>query len=188
MRQVCLSGKELGPGAPGNNGRALIWVLAILVITIIAAVPRSAAQQKEQASLNWRYYGNDPGNMRYQNVDQINPSNVSQLKPAWVFHTGVHDKDASMETTPIVLNGVMYLTSGEDDVFAVNAGTGSQIWAYHPTDMPPLSKLPLCCARNNRGVAEGQGRLYLARLDAVLYRNRARWKFRYATAESMART
>jgi hypothetical protein len=64
MRQVCLSSKELGPGVPGNNVRALIWVLAILVITMVAAVPRSAAQQKE-SNLNWRYYGNDPGNMRY---------------------------------------------------------------------------------------------------------------------------
>lgn len=109
--------------------------------------------------------------MRYQNVDQINTSNVSQLKPAWVFHTRVHDQHASMETTPLVLNGVMYLTSGDDDVFAVNAASGDQIWAYHPADMPPLAQLPLCCGHNNRGVAQGQGRLYLARLDATLVRS-----------------
>ena len=168
MTKVCLRWKEVCPGVHASNSRALIWLLAISLITIGAAVPRSAAQEKEQENLNWPYYGNDPGNMRYQNVDQINPANVSRLKPAWVFHTGVHDKDASMETTPIVLNGVMYLTSGHDDVFAVSARTGSQIWAYHPTDLPPLGKLPLCCARNNRGVAAGQGRLYLARLDATL--------------------
>jgi len=160
-KRVCL------PGVHGN-ARILMWVVAILLITAGVAAPRSAAQEHEDTDLNWRYYGNDPGNMRYQNVDQINTSNVSQLKPAWVFHTGVHDKDASMETTPLVLNGVMYLSSGHDDVFAVNAARGTQIWAYHPTDMPPLSQLPLCCARNNRGVAQGQGRLYLARLDATL--------------------
>ncbi|PYQ41818.1 MAG: hypothetical protein DMG99_10320 [Acidobacteria bacterium] len=168
MTRVCLIWKELCPGVRRRNSRALIWVLAISLLTIGVAVSRSAAQDNEKENLNWRYYGNDPGNMRYQNVDQINPTNVSRLKPAWVFHTGVHDKDASMETTPIVLNGVMYLTSGDDDVFAVKAGTGTQIWAYHPTDLPPISKLPLCCGHNNRGVAAGGGRLYLARLDATL--------------------
>ena len=169
MNVVCPTRKEMRlPGVPGKNSKALLWMAAILLITLTAALPWSAAQQAKPKTLNWPYYGNDPGNMRYQNVDQINPSNVSQLKPAWVFYTGVHDKNASMETTPLVLNGNMYLTSGDDDVFAVNAATGSQIWAYHPTDMPPLSKLPLCCARNNRGVAQGQGRLYLARLDATL--------------------
>jgi len=99
MTKVCLRWKEVCPGVHGSNSRALIWLLAISLITIGAAVPRSAAQEKEQENLNWPYYGNDPGNMRYQNVDQINPANVSRLKPAWVFHTGVHDKDASMETT-----------------------------------------------------------------------------------------
>ena len=133
MTTVCLRWREVCPGVRRRNSRALIWVLAISLLTIGVAVPRSAAQDNEKENLNWRYYGNDPGNMRYQNVDQINPTNVSRLKPAWVFHTGVHDKDASMETTPIVLNGVMYLTSGDDDVFAVKAGTGTQIWAYHPT-------------------------------------------------------
>ena len=85
------------------------------------------------------------GNMRYQNIDQINPSNVSQLKPAWTFHTGVmlRDPNMSMEMTPIVVNGVMYITTGDDDVFALNPTTGKQIWHYHPaTDMPALLYAP----------------------------------------------
>lgn len=126
MKEVCLRWKN-GCLAAAKSGRAVMCVTAILVTTLGAAVSRSAAQEHEQKNLNWPYYGNDPANMRYQNVDQINPANVSQLKPAWVFYTGVHDKDASMETTPIVQNGIMYLTSRDDDVFAVNAATGTQI-------------------------------------------------------------
>jgi quinohemoprotein ethanol dehydrogenase len=122
--------------------------------------------------LDWPYYGNDQGNMRYQDIDQINPTNVSQLKPAWTFHTGVlpsAQPSLTIEMTPLVVDGVMYVTSGIDDVFALNPTTGAQIWRYNPaTDMPALSTLPICCGRDNRGVAYGNGMIFDARLDANL--------------------
>src|SRR5580698_4856001 len=77
--------------------------------------------------LDWAYNGNDVYNSRYQNIDQINPSNVSQLKTAWIFHTGVFDPNMSMEMTPLVVNDVMYVPTGDDDVFALNPTTGKQI-------------------------------------------------------------
>src|SRR5580698_2121481 len=99
--------------------------------------------------LDWPNYGNDVGNMRYANIDQITPANVSQLKPAWTFHTGVLNSaqpGLTLEMTPLVVNGVMYITSGIDDVFAVNPATGVQIWHYNPAaDMPALASLPICC-------------------------------------------
>lgn len=149
----------------------LIALCLILLATLVISkkMKRAYAQTiSSTANLDWPYYGNDLGNGRFQNVDQINTSNVAQLKPAWIFHTGVHDPQASMEVSPIVVSGIMYLTSGDDDVFAVNAQTGKQIWAYHPTDMPPLSELFLCCSHNNRGVAQAGNQLFLARLDATL--------------------
>jgi glucose dehydrogenase len=79
-------------------------------------------------TLNWPNYGNDLSNSRYADIDQINPSTVSGLKPAWIFHTGISDPDMAMEMTPIVVDGVMYVTTGDDDVFALNPTTGAQIW------------------------------------------------------------
>jgi quinohemoprotein ethanol dehydrogenase len=124
-------------------------------------------------TLNWPYYGADLYNTRFANIDQINPSNVSQLKSVWTFHTGINgagpsDPSMSMEMTPIVYNGVMYVTTGDDDVFALSATTGKQIWAYHPTDMPAISTLPVCCNRDNRGVGYGEGLVFDARLDGKL--------------------
>src|SRR6204780_1237106 len=120
-------------------------------------------------NLDWRYNGQDLYNSRFQNIDQINPTNVSQLKPAWTFHTGVlGDPNMSMEMTPLVINGVMYITTGDDDVFALNPTTGAQIWHYKPTDMAKISTLPVCCNNDNRGVAYGQGLVFDARLDAKL--------------------
>jgi len=120
-------------------------------------------------TVNWPYNGADVFNSRYADIDQITPANVSTLKPAWIFHTGISDPNMSMEMTPIVINGVMYVTTGDDDVFALSATTGKQIWHYSPaTDMPKISTLPVCCNNDNRGVAYGDGMIFDARLDAVL--------------------
>src|ERR1700689_1265064 len=120
-------------------------------------------------TVNWLYNGADLSNSRYADIDQINPSNVAQLKPAWTFHTGVFDPNMSMEMTPIVFDGRMFVTTGDDDVFALSATTGAQIWHYSPaSDMPKISTLPVCCNNDNRGVAYGEGLVFDARLDAVL--------------------
>jgi len=122
-----------------------------------------------QDNMDWRYNGNTLDNERFQDVDQINPHNVAKLKPAWIFHTGVlGDPQMAMEMTPLVVKGVMYVPTGDDDVFALNATTGKQIWAYHPTDMPAPSTLPICCNNDNRGVALADGKIFVARLDANL--------------------
>ncbi len=122
-----------------------------------------------QENVDWPYNGNTLDNERYQDVDQINPSNVHRLKPAWIFHTGVlGDPNMAMEMTPIEVDGVTYIPTGDDDVFAVNAVTGKQIWAYHPTDMVSPSTLPICCNNDNRGVALADGLIFVARLDAKL--------------------
>jgi quinohemoprotein ethanol dehydrogenase len=119
--------------------------------------------------VDWAYYGNDVSNSRFQNIDQINTTNVSQLTKAWVFHTGyLSDPNMSMEMTPLVINGTMYVTTGDDDVFALNPATGAQIWHYHPGDMPAISTLPVCCNNDNRGVAYGNGMVFDARLDGQL--------------------
>jgi alcohol dehydrogenase (cytochrome c) len=116
--------------------------------------------------VDWPYNGGDVYNSRFQSIDQISPSNVSELKPAWVFHTGTGGPNMHLEVTPLVVNGVMYVTDGLDDVFALNPTTGKQIWKYTASDLPPLSTLAALAA--NRGVAYGQGLLFIARVDATL--------------------
>jgi glucose dehydrogenase len=113
--------------------------------------------------VDWPYNGGDVHNSRFQSIDQITPANVSQLKVAWVFHTA---PNPYQEMTPLVVNGVMYATDGVDDVFALNPTTGAQIWKYTPSDMPPLSELHGLAA--NRGVAYGQGLVFIARIDSNL--------------------
>src|ERR1700728_309676 len=141
-----------------------MWKCAIALLCCAFLIEPLFAQE-----LDWPYYGADVYNTRFADIDQINPSNVAELKPAWTFHTGVPaDPNMSMEMTPLVVNGAMYITTGDDDVFALNPATGAKIWAYHPTDMAKPSTLPICCNNDNRGVAVGMGLVFNARLDAKL--------------------
>jgi quinohemoprotein ethanol dehydrogenase len=132
-----------------------------------AAIPQ-AEKGRHPGDVDWIHYGNDLANTRFQDIDQINPGNVEQLRPAWVFHTGVLDSQASLEVSPVIVDGVMYVTTGHDDVFALDAGTGRVIWQNHPQLLAPLSSMFVCCGRDNRGVAYGNGKVFIARLDGVL--------------------
>jgi alcohol dehydrogenase (cytochrome c) len=99
---------------------------------------------------------------RFYPSRQINTSNVSKLRPAWVFQTDVVE---TMETTPIVVNGIMYVTTAFNHVYALDAKTGEQIW-YHKHNMGPVSTF--CCGPNNRGVAVYGDKVYMGTLDAKL--------------------
>ncbi len=149
-------------GAKRSPYGVATW-LACSVVCL--AFPNSAAAAE---NLDWTHYGNDLANSRFQAADQINPSNVSRLRPAWIFHTGVLDPQASLEVSPIVADGRMFVTSGHDDVFALDAATGRERWSYHPKLRVPITHVSLCCGEVNRGVAFGNGRVFLARLDGVL--------------------
>src|SRR5512132_2693321 len=99
---------------------------------------------------------------RYFPGKQINTSNVAHLHPVWIFQTEVKE---SLETTPIVVNGVMYVTTSFDHVYALNAKTGEQYWHYKH-NMGPITTY--CCGPNNRGVAVYGDKVYLGTLDAKL--------------------
>ena len=164
-----------------------MWKCAIALFCCAFSIEPLFAQ-----TLNWPYNGADVYNSRFADIDQINPTNVSELKPAWTFNTGVAaDPNMSMEMTPIVTDGMMFITTGDDDVFALNPTTGKQIWHYAPTDMPKISTLPVCCNSDNRGVAYASGLVFNARLDGMLVALNAKtgtvvWKTSVDTASNGA--
>jgi PQQ-dependent dehydrogenase (methanol/ethanol family) len=99
---------------------------------------------------------------RFYPSRQINTGNVAKLRPAWIFQTEIVD---TMETTPIVVDGVMYVTTAFDHVYALDARTGTQIW-HHKHDMGPITTY--CCGPNNRGVAVFGDMVYFGTLDSQL--------------------
>jgi alcohol dehydrogenase (cytochrome c) len=99
---------------------------------------------------------------RFHPAKQITTDNVHDLHPSWIFQTDILD---TLETSPIIVNGVMYVTTAFDHVYALNAKTGEQIWEYKHK-LGPITTY--CCGPNNRGVAVYGDKVYLATLDSKL--------------------
>ena len=110
----------------------------------------------------WLHTNGSYDQPRFYPGNQINAQNVKSLRPAFVVQTEVVE---SMETAPIVVDGVMYLTTSYNHVYAVDAATGKQFWHYKHK-MGPVTTF--CCGPNNRGVAISGGRLFMGTLDAKL--------------------
>ena len=111
---------------------------------------------------NWLHSNGNYAQTRYYPSAQINSKNVATLTPKFIFQTAVVE---SMETAPLVVNGVMFLTTSYNHVYAVDAVTGQQFWHYKHK-MGPVTTF--CCGPNNRGVAASDGRLYMGTLDSKL--------------------
>ena len=111
--------------------------LALMVILFSAWKP-GANTTKGSVADDWPYYGHDAGGMRYSPLTQINKGNVGTLKVAWIFHTGDlsngsgDQRRSGFETTPILVDGTLYITTGFNRVIALDPETGKQRWAYDP--------------------------------------------------------
>jgi quinohemoprotein ethanol dehydrogenase len=145
----------------------LATLLAVLALCSFLITPRVLAATQSGGNLDWAYYGNDLGNMRFVDVDQINTGNADQLQPAWIFHTGISGEPLSFESQPIIVGGTLYVSSPHDHVYALDAATGALKWTYTP-DEPTLHDLAICCGQTNRGVAVGNGKVFVGQLDATL--------------------
>src|SRR6266446_2229147 len=119
-----------------------IRTIRVFTIFLLLAVSASAslAQQQKQAALGegWIAYGSDPGGSRYSSASQISRENVAQLKVAWTFHTGASQlqtnliRKAAFESTPILFDNKLFLTSPYDKVFALDPATGERIFEFDP--------------------------------------------------------
>lgn len=128
---------------------------------------------------NWTSYNGDYTGQRYSRLRQINAANVSKLRSAWVFHPG---NTQHLEVTPVVVRGLMYITAS-NDVFALDAQTGRQLWHYHR----PVSSglLDDAASHKSRGVAVWGNSVFVETDDAHLLSLDARfggllWDVQYA--------
>jgi PQQ-dependent dehydrogenase (methanol/ethanol family) len=113
---------------------------------------------------DWTTYGGNDWNQRYSPLKQISTANVAQLVPRKIFQTGI-EKLGSFENTPIVQNGVMYVTTPYNTAMAYDLNTNKELWRY----THKLGTTIFCCGPNNRGVAiHGGAHVYMGTLDAHL--------------------
>jgi alcohol dehydrogenase (cytochrome c) len=116
----------------------------------------------ENDKSNWLQTNGGYSNLRYYPGSQIHSGNVKNLRPAFLFQTEIKE---SMEVAPVVVNGVMYITTSYNHVYAIDATTGQQFWHYKHK-MGPVTTY--CCGPNNRGVAVYRDTVYMGTLDAKM--------------------
>src|SRR5271155_5558734 len=138
--------------------RSLTISAMISAPVILAAFAQTVVAQDGATHNEWPSYGGTQLAWRYSALDQVNTTNVTKLAPAWIFQTG--DPDNGLQSTPIVLGGVMYIVTPRSQVFALDAATVRLIWNYK---YPP----PRGAGANtqNRGVAVGAGKVFVGTYD-----------------------
>src|SRR3954447_16140059 len=128
----------------------------------------NADQLAAEPAEDWVTNGGSLSNRRYSPLDQITAKNVGDLKGVWLTHLAKAATGAkySAESHPVVYRGTLYVSTGANDVFAVDVATGKIRWRYRahlPQDITSV-----CCGWGNRGVALGGGRVYMGQLDGTL--------------------
>src|SRR5512134_907330 len=127
----------------------------------------SAEQLAEEPKEAWLTNGGTLANQRYSPLDEVDTDNVGDLKGVWMTDLGsAVAAKYSAEAQPIVYEGVMYVPTGADDVFAVSVATGKLLWRYEAKLDQKISTV--CCGWLSRGVALGDGKVYLGQLDGTL--------------------
>jgi alcohol dehydrogenase (cytochrome c) len=123
----------------------------------------------EEAGDNWITNGGNLTNDRFSSLDEINTENVKELKGDWMTKIGQNATAAkfSAEGQALEYEGTIYISDGADDVFALDAGSGEILWTYEPHLPPdPLGEV-VCCGWDNRGVALGDGMVFVSQLNGA---------------------
>ncbi len=141
------------------NARLFIFITALVAVGS-AQVSFNRILNANKEPQNWLTYGGSYSSQRYSTLDQINRENVKNLELKWVFQAKWLDP---FETTPLVVDGVLYTIQG-NDVVALDALTGRIFWIYRYTP----AETRACCGRISRGLAIWGDTLFLATLDAHL--------------------
>jgi len=136
-------------------GAAMLALLAFSGSTL-----KLAAQQRAAGNVNWTLHNLDLAGTRFSTLDQINTRNVKTLVPRWLFQLGVIE-GVSNQTTPVVVDGTMYVTDPRGSVYALDAADGHFLWSYDVTELIGGGRREGYVFRN-RGVCYADGVVYTA--------------------------
>jgi len=140
----------------------VVLLMAACSWRVHAQVGSDRLMNAAQEARNWLIYSGGYFSNRFSNLTQITPANAKNLELKWMYQAAVA---GAWQTSPLVVDGVMYLTQRPNDVVALDAKTGRVFWIYRHTLDPTQI---VCCGANNRGLAILGDTLYMGTLDAHL--------------------
>lgn len=143
-----------------------IWALCLMACSTIAQAQSGMIDDLRllnagEDRINWLSYGRDYSNQRFSPLARVNAGNVAQLAPAWTYKSGIN---STFQTSPIVVDGIMYLSLPFNHVVALDARTGALLWRYEHKRRSDK----MCCGPANRGVAVAYGKVFIGTVDARL--------------------
>src|SRR5882672_8927985 len=139
-----------------------LFLLCLIIPLLNAQVSYERLLRAADEPQNWLTYSGTYASQRYSLLRQVTPANVKTLEQKWIFQAESLEK---FETTPLVADGIMYLTQAPSDAVALDAKTGRVFWIYRYYNSPDVKP---CCGSVNRGLAILGDTLFLATLDAHL--------------------
>lgn len=154
------------PNRGDHRTERSIITAAVAACLLASASPGHAlddTRMKAAASdtSNWLLHSRDYTNQRFSPLDQINTGNAAKLVPKFIYQTGIN---GTFSTTPVVADGIMYISTPFSNVVAIDAVTGKEKWRYeHKRTVDKL-----CCGPSNRGVSLGYGKVFIGTVDARL--------------------
>lgn len=134
-----------------------LFLLAVLSIAACTTTTPLTTVDRD-----WPSFGRDYSNQRLSPLTQVNRTNVKDLALAWQFKSGV---SATFQATPIVVNGIMYVSLPYNHVAALDSKTGKELWRYQHERR---ANWKMCCGPANRGVAVSHGKVFIGTVDARL--------------------
>ena len=147
--------------------RIVRYALALLALATPLAsfgqVPYQRVVQSDSEPANWLTYGGNYYSQRFSGLKQITPKNVGTLKAAWFYQPS--RPAGNVETSPIVVDGIMYVTEPPSTVTALDAHTGNKLWTWSPI---LKNVVAIGLFQTNRGVAVLGDTVYVATIDAHL--------------------
>lgn len=141
---------------------ARLLVLALAALCAQGQITYERLLRAETEPQNWMTYSGSYKGWRYSPLDQVNRTNASKLKVAWVYQMPVTER---IEMTPLVADGIMYISEPPSNVVALDAATGRPFWRYRRS---LSSKINVCCGQVNRGVAVSGDHVLVGTVDAHL--------------------
>jgi alcohol dehydrogenase (cytochrome c) len=152
LASVCCCSLAISASAKQSAGSAVSTVIDVQPQELLVAPPNA----------NWLSYNGDYSGRRFSSLDQVNRDNVRQLRAEWVFHVR---NSGELEVTPVVVNGIMFV-SAANDVYAIDARTGREIWHYSR----PISEglIDDASQHHSRGAGVWHSRIYIETDNAHL--------------------
>ena len=147
-----------------------LLLAATLVVAVLTAVPGSIASSSHSSAIaagDWLSFGRTPDNNRLSPLNEITPSNVGQLQRVYSLDFQKIDPDVrrGQQSYPLAIGGKLYVTTNDDNVFALDGATGKVLWQYKPPNSALFKNFGIAA---NRGLAYCDGRLFISQLDMKL--------------------